>query len=126
MPRKKLKVSLSLSTQIPEDDLHYTVALTEVSGDGQLASSSTQTSLTVGHNDDPINLRNSTVDAREGETVELVVTRAGHANGKHLCSKRLSCVRHSCYKTGHGINGRLNSSLKARAMHRANTTITTI
>ena len=102
------------------------MALTEVSGDGQLASSSTQASLTVGHNDDPINLRNSTVDTREGDTIELVVTRAGHANGKHLRSKRLLCVRYSCYKTGHGINGRLNSSLKARAMHRANTTITTI
>ena len=60
------------------------MALTEVSGDGELASSSTQARLTVRHNDDPINLRNSTLDASEGETVELVVIRGGHASGKHL------------------------------------------
>ena len=70
--------------QIPEDDIHYNVALTEVSGDGQLASSSTQAVLTVRHNDDPINFRNSALESSEGETVELVVTRGGHANGKHL------------------------------------------
>ena len=73
---------LFLSLQVPEDDLHYTVALTDVTGDGELASSSTQARLTVGHNDDPINLRDSALRASEGETLELVVTRGGHANGE--------------------------------------------
>ena len=58
------------------------MALTDVTGDGELASSSTQARLTVGHNDDPINLRDSALGASEGETAELVVTRGGHANGE--------------------------------------------
>ena len=60
------------------------MALTEVSGDGRLASSSTQARLTVQHNDDPVNLRvtESMLNIREGDTVDLVVARGGHMNGK--------------------------------------------
>ena len=68
---------------MPEDDLHYTVALIDVSGDGELASDSTQATLTVRHNDDPINFMNSTMEAREGDTVELMVNRGGYASGKY-------------------------------------------
>ena len=72
-----------ISLQVPEGDLHYTVSLTNVSGDGVLAASSTQARLTVRHNDDPINLRDSALEAREGEVIELIVYRGGHANGKY-------------------------------------------
>lgn len=78
-------------TQTPEDDLHYTVALTSVSGDGELASSSTQARLTVQHNDDPINLRDSVLEAGEGEVVEVVVSRGGHFNGTYLEKLGLIC-----------------------------------
>ena len=71
-----------MPTQTPEDDLHYTVALTSASGDGELASSSTQAQLTVRHNDDPISLRDSVLEAGEGEVLEVVVTRGGHFSGK--------------------------------------------
>ena len=69
------------SVKVPEDDIRYTVALTDVSGDGELSSSSTQARLTVRHNDDPINLRDTALEAFEGETLEIVVTRGGHASG---------------------------------------------
>lgn len=71
-----------LFVQVPDDDIHYTVALIDVSGDGELSSSSTQAQLTVRHNDDPIKFRDSILVAAEGETVQLVVTRGGHTNGK--------------------------------------------
>ena len=58
------------------------MALTDVSGDGELASSLTQARLTVLHNDDPINLRDSVLEASEGDEIELVVMRGGHANGE--------------------------------------------
>lgn len=53
-----------------------------MSGDGELATSSTQAQLTVQHNDDPINLRDTLLEASEGDIVELVVIRRGHANGR--------------------------------------------
>ena len=40
------------------------------------------------HNDDPINLRDSAVEASEGDVIELVVVRGGQANGK--------CVQYVC------------------------------
>ena len=58
------------------------MALTSVSGDGELASSSTHAQLTVQHNDDPVNLRDSVLEASEGDVVRLVVVRGGHASGK--------------------------------------------
>lgn len=60
----------------------------DVFGDGELASSSTQAQLTVLHNDDPVNLRDTVLilEASEGDAIELVVTRGGHANGRlSLC-----------------------------------------
>ena len=79
-----LSPSLLPLHQTPENDIHYTVALLAVSGDARLSSSSTQATLTVRHNDDPINLRNSSIQSSEGDTVEVVVTRGGHANGGWL------------------------------------------
>ena len=66
------------------------MALTEVSGDGRLASSSTQAQLTVQHNDDPISLRVSVLNVREGDTVDLVVARGGHMNGKPINAVQLN------------------------------------
>lgn len=71
------------------------MALVNVSGDGQLGSSSTQAQLTVRHNDDPINFRDSALEASEGETVELVVVRGGHFSGKHL--RHLACGKINGY-----------------------------
>lgn len=58
----------------------------DVSGDGELASSSTQAQLIVQHNDDPINLNGTLLEASEGDIVELVITRGGHANGRSRLS----------------------------------------
>ena len=59
------------------------MVLTGVSGAARLSSVSTEASLVVRQNDDPINFNASSTQAAEGQTAVLTVTRGGQAIGVH-------------------------------------------
>jgi len=68
--------------QLPEGAEVLTVQLLPVDGPGLLATTNTQTQLTIAANDDPVNFRGSFVDGVEGNTVQLTLERGGQAIGR--------------------------------------------
>ncbi len=66
---------------MPEAAEVYTVRLVGATGAAALATSDTQTTLTIAQNDDPVSFAASFVQAAEGDVANFIVSRGGQALG---------------------------------------------